>query len=181
MTILVNKEYAQEFLFASKTHLIAFSKPPLRHAKHMLTNILHIVLIIKSPSLLFSLVTKKKKLSQVFLLYFFFLSFFLCLIVFSFLCIPMKFGKRLKQQIEETLPGWQDKFLSYKKLKRLVRLISSSPTLLNRSLEFGKTEAKFVYLLNNEIEKFNSFFMEQEEDFIIRHKVRYTSCTLIFN
>ncbi|CAL5398042.1 unnamed protein product [Camellia sinensis] len=27
-----------------------------------------------------------------------------------------------------------------------------------------------MYLLNNEIEKFNSFFMEQEEDFVIRHK-----------
>lgn len=82
----------------------------------------------------------------------------------------MKFGKRLKQQIEETLPDWRDKFLSYKELKKLVRLISSSPTLLNGSVEYGKAEAGFVYLLNNEIEKFNAFFMEQEEDFIIRHK-----------
>uniref|UniRef100_A0A5B7BXU6 Putative SPX domain-containing protein 3 n=1 Tax=Davidia involucrata TaxID=16924 RepID=A0A5B7BXU6_DAVIN len=77
----------------------------------------------------------------------------------------MKFGKRLKQQIQETLPGWRDKFLSYKDLKKLVRLISSAPPMLNGSLE-----AEFVYLLNNEIEKFNAFFMEQEEDFIIHHK-----------
>uniref|UniRef100_A0A2N9ICE6 SPX domain-containing protein n=2 Tax=Fagus sylvatica TaxID=28930 RepID=A0A2N9ICE6_FAGSY len=82
----------------------------------------------------------------------------------------MKFGKRLKQQIQETLPGWRDKFLSYKELKKLVRLISSAPTLLNGSLEYGKAEEEFVYLLNNEIEKFNAFFMEQEEDFVIRHK-----------
>ncbi|KAK8711176.1 hypothetical protein V6N13_146468 [Hibiscus sabdariffa] len=79
----------------------------------------------------------------------------------------MKFGKWLKQQIEETLPAWRDKFLSYKELKKLVRLISST-----ESPEYGKVdaEAEFVYLLNNEIDKFNAFFMEQEEDFIIRHR-----------
>ncbi|PON61152.1 SPX domain-containing protein [Parasponia andersonii] len=82
----------------------------------------------------------------------------------------MKFGKRLKDQIQETLPDWQDKFLSYKELKKLVKLISSAPTLLNGSTEYDKAEAEFVYLLNNEIDKFNAFFMEQEEDFIIRHK-----------
>lgn len=83
----------------------------------------------------------------------------------------MKFGKRLKQQMQETLPGWRDKFLSYKELKQLVRQISSSPTQSNGSLGYGKAEKEFVYLLNNEIEKFNAFFMEQEEDFVIRHKV----------
>ncbi|KAE8721266.1 SPX domain-containing protein 3 [Hibiscus syriacus] len=79
----------------------------------------------------------------------------------------MKFGKRLKQQIEETLPAWRDKFLSYKELKKLVRLISST-----ESPEYAKqdAEAEFVYLLNIEIDKFNAFFLEQEEDFIIRHK-----------
>ncbi|XVE74053.1 hypothetical protein DITRI_Ditri11bG0167900 [Diplodiscus trichospermus] len=82
----------------------------------------------------------------------------------------MKFGKRLKQQIQETLPTWRDKFLSYKELKKLVRLISSAPPLSAESLEYGKAEAEFVYFLNNEIDKFNAFFMEQEEDFIIRHK-----------
>ncbi|XP_071717480.1 SPX domain-containing protein 3-like [Rutidosis leptorrhynchoides] len=75
----------------------------------------------------------------------------------------MKFGKRLKQHVQETLPGWREMYLNYKDLKKLVRLISSS-------LEIRNSEAEFVYLLNNEIEKFNAFFMEQEEDFIIRHK-----------
>ncbi|KAJ8447318.1 hypothetical protein Cgig2_013095 [Carnegiea gigantea] len=74
----------------------------------------------------------------------------------------MKFGKRLKKQIEETIPSWRDKFLSYKELKQLVRLISSSSG--------NKAESDFVSLLNSEIDKFNSFFMEMEEDFIIRHK-----------
>jgi len=81
----------------------------------------------------------------------------------------MKFGKWLKRQIQESLPGWRDKFLSYKDLKKLVRLISLAPA--NGSSEYGKAEAEFIYLLNSEIEKFNAFFMEEEEDFIIRHKV----------
>ncbi|KAJ0988488.1 hypothetical protein J5N97_006844 [Dioscorea zingiberensis] len=75
----------------------------------------------------------------------------------------MKFGKRLKRQVEETIPAWRDKFLSYKDLKKLVRLISVAPS----SAE-SKAEAEFIYLLNSEIEKFNAFFMEQEEEFIIR-------------
>ncbi|KAK4793776.1 hypothetical protein SAY86_024211 [Trapa natans] len=77
----------------------------------------------------------------------------------------MKFGKLLKQQIQETLPGWRDKFLSYKELKKLVRQISSAP----EELRFSKVEADFVYLLNREVEKFNGFFLEKEEDFIIKH------------
>ncbi|KAK1301803.1 SPX domain-containing protein 5 [Acorus calamus] len=76
----------------------------------------------------------------------------------------MKFGKRLKQQIEETLPEWQDKFLSYKDLKKLVGLISGSSA--------AKAKAKFIHLLDAEIDKFNAFFVEQEEDFIIRQKAR---------
>lgn len=83
----------------------------------------------------------------------------------------MKFGKRLKQQIQESLPGWRDKFLSYKDLKQLLNLISSAPPLLSGSVEYVKAESEFVVLLNEEIDKLNSFFMEKEEDFIIRHKV----------
>ena len=92
----------------------------------------------------------------------------------------MKFGKRLKQQIQESLPGWRDKFLSYKVLKKLVKLISSTPPMTSGSIEFGKAEAEFVYLLNNEIEKFNNFFSEQEEDFVIRDKVRFLFFILFF-
>ncbi|KAL8154672.1 SPX domain-containing protein 3 [Apium graveolens] len=76
----------------------------------------------------------------------------------------MKFGKRLKQHIQETFPDWRDKFLSYKNLKQII------PSLSDGSNECGKSEEEFVCLLNCEIEKFNAFFMEQEEDFIIRNK-----------
>ena len=79
----------------------------------------------------------------------------------------MKFGKRLKQQIEDTLPDWRDKFLLYKDLKKLVRVISRS---IDANADTD-AEVEFVCLLNSEIDKFNSFFMEQEEDFVIRHRV----------
>ncbi|KAG5231187.1 SPX domain-containing protein [Salix suchowensis] len=82
----------------------------------------------------------------------------------------MKFGKRLKQQVQETLPDWRDKYLSYKELKKLVRLISSAPPFSYGSVEHGMAESEFVRLLNSEIDKFNTFFMEQEEDYIIRHE-----------
>ncbi|XP_072982369.1 SPX domain-containing protein 5 isoform X2 [Typha latifolia] len=75
----------------------------------------------------------------------------------------MKFGKRLKRQIEESLPEWRDKFLSYKDLKKLVRLISTTDAS-------PQAEGEFVSLLDAEVEKFNAFFMEQEEEFVIRQR-----------
>ncbi|XP_037424953.1 SPX domain-containing protein 3-like [Triticum dicoccoides] len=76
----------------------------------------------------------------------------------------MKFGKRLKKQVEDSLPGWRDKFLSYKRLKVLVRLVSGS------SPHRAAAEAAFVRLLNDEVDRFNAFFLEQEEEFVIRHR-----------
>lgn len=75
----------------------------------------------------------------------------------------MKFGKRLKRQIEESLPEWRDKFLSYKDLKKLVRLISTTDAS-------PQAEGEFVSLLDAEVDKFNAFFMEQEEEFVIRQR-----------
>lgn len=105
----------------------------------------------------------------------------------------MKFGKSLSNQIEETLPEWRDKFLSYKELKKRLKLIdpkvSEKPNKRQR-LEGGggvggggdgggdsgdggmtKEEAEFISLLEEEMEKFNAFFMEKEEEYIIRLKV----------
>ncbi|XP_045797854.1 SPX domain-containing protein 3-like [Trifolium pratense] len=72
----------------------------------------------------------------------------------------MKFAKRYIDDIKEKQPGWRDKLLSYKELKRLVRRIGDD----------GNSEAEFMCLLNNEIDKFNEFFIEKEEEFIIRQK-----------
>ncbi|XP_062205631.1 SPX domain-containing protein 3-like [Phragmites australis] len=79
----------------------------------------------------------------------------------------MKFGKRLKKQVEESLPEWRDKFLAYKRLKKLVRLVSAGGSSPPRG---GGAEAAFVRLLIGEVDRFNAFFMEQEEDFVIRHR-----------
>ncbi|XP_042408207.1 SPX domain-containing protein 3-like isoform X1 [Zingiber officinale] len=75
----------------------------------------------------------------------------------------MKFGKRLKEQIEETLPAWRDEFLSYKDLKQLVKLIPEAQPC-------SKVEAEFIELLNFEIDKLNAFFVGREEEFIIRQR-----------
>ncbi|WVZ58787.1 hypothetical protein U9M48_009017 [Paspalum notatum var. saurae] len=93
----------------------------------------------------------------------------------------MKFGKRLQKQVEESLPEWRDKFLAYKRLKRLLRLVvsstaaassSSSPRRISGIAGAVAAEAAFVRLLDAEVDRFNAFFMEQEEDFVIRHRAR---------
>ena len=80
----------------------------------------------------------------------------------------MKFGKRLKKQVEESLPEWRDKFLAYKRLKQLVRLVSSSSGDVGGG---GGGEAEFVRLLDGEVDRINAFFLEQEEEFVIRQRV----------
>jgi SPX domain protein involved in polyphosphate accumulation len=97
----------------------------------------------------------------------------------------MKFGKSLSNQIEETLPEWRDKFLSYKELKKKLKLmeprsVENRPNKRSRSdsnsvdtdptVGMTKEELDFISLLEDELEKFNSFFVEQEEEYIIRLK-----------
>lgn len=107
----------------------------------------------------------------------------------------MKFSKSLGILIEEALPEWRDNFLSYKDLKKQLKLIypkdgDRPPTkrprlsedeartdggdLADENSEGGdvsKEVADFVRLLENEMEKFNSFFEEKEEEYVIRWKV----------
>ncbi|KAI5083065.1 hypothetical protein GOP47_0002808 [Adiantum capillus-veneris] len=154
----------------------------------------------------------------------------------------MKFGKRLQSQLEETLPEWRDKYLSYKQLKKRLKQLSapecfteaafSSPEreggarilqdeasittsraadngsppgnvpVLSEgqdssvnggsvtgaksssgsaggavseclhpdlaSMDLSAEEADFIHLLNAELEKFNTFFIEKEEEYVIR-------------
>nr|GMC65213.1 SPX domain-containing protein 1-like [Ipomoea batatas] len=108
----------------------------------------------------------------------------------------MKFGKSLSIQIEETLPEWRDKFLSYKELKKRLKLIEPKGSSASAGDEGGvarpnkrpklavagdsngggekeamtEAEVDFVKLLEDELEKFNSFFVEKEEEYIIRLK-----------
>ncbi|KAF5482170.1 hypothetical protein F2P56_002759 [Juglans regia] len=97
----------------------------------------------------------------------------------------MKFGKSLSIQIEETLPEWRDKFLSYKELKKKLKLLepkggerptkrprveTGDPTSGDGKESRSKEEIDFERLLENELEKFNAFFVEKEEEYIIRLK-----------
>ncbi|KAI3802994.1 hypothetical protein L1987_31141 [Smallanthus sonchifolius] len=101
----------------------------------------------------------------------------------------MKFGKSLSNQIGETLPEWRDKFLSYKELKKRLKLIkpqdkssddcnrpakrtriSDDDSTATARGELSKEEIDFVQLLEQEVEKFNSFFVEKEEEYIIKLK-----------
>ncbi|KVI01283.1 SPX, N-terminal [Cynara cardunculus var. scolymus] len=117
----------------------------------------------------------------------------------------MKFGKSLSNQIEETLPEWRDKFLSYKELKKRLKLINpqgkSSGDVCNRAAKrlrfsgggagdwtvvdggMSMEEVDFVELLEKEIEKFNLFFVEKEEEYIIKLKaqklIALFSCLLV--
>ncbi|PHU22087.1 SPX domain-containing protein 1 [Capsicum chinense] len=90
----------------------------------------------------------------------------------------MKFWKILKAHIEETLPEWQDKFLCYKDLKKELKLIypqdGDRPKKRQRLDDDDKVSKEmndFVKLLEEEIHKFNTFFVEKEEDYIIHLRV----------
>ncbi|TVU02509.1 hypothetical protein EJB05_51994 [Eragrostis curvula] len=90
----------------------------------------------------------------------------------------MKFGKSLNNQIVETLPEWRDKFLSYKDLKKRLKLLGGAGERARKRQRVGDgsppamtaEEAAFVALLEAELDKFNGFFLEKEEDYVIRQK-----------
>ncbi|CAL9130937.1 unnamed protein product [Musa textilis] len=92
----------------------------------------------------------------------------------------MKFGKDFRNHLEETLPEWRDKFLAYKALKKLIKHLPQPPPPplgvdppdepprgAARPLD-AALEAWFVGILNEELEKFNDFYVDKEEDFVIR-------------
>lgn len=101
----------------------------------------------------------------------------------------MKFGKEFKNHLEETLPEWRDKFLCYKPLKKLLKNIPSTPSVdaqlphEQRPVFAEATDTAvdhdhqqpainlqdwFVGILNEELEKFNDFYVDKEEEFVIR-------------
>ncbi|CAI5536076.1 unnamed protein product [Closterium sp. Naga37s-1] len=99
----------------------------------------------------------------------------------------MKFGKRLRDQEEDTLPEWRGKFLRYKELKKRLKTISTesperelegaeqpldlcdeSSDIVRRALFSGSSEDPFVQLLLSELDRFNDFFADKEEEFVIR-------------
>ncbi|XP_041022753.1 SPX domain-containing protein 2-like [Juglans microcarpa x Juglans regia] len=100
----------------------------------------------------------------------------------------MKFWKILSSLIGETLPEWRDKYLSYKDLKKYLNRFypkddPNNPPAKRRRLDldlYVSSDAPvclpelskdyFLRLLEDEVEKFNGFFVDKEEDYIIRVK-----------
>lgn len=91
----------------------------------------------------------------------------------------MKFGKSLSNQIEKTLPQWRDKFLSYKELKKKLKLVEAAPKSSEErpakrarlDADMSVEEIDFRNSLEQELHKFNTFFEEKEEECIIKLKV----------
>ncbi|KAF4377289.1 hypothetical protein F8388_012390 [Cannabis sativa] len=96
----------------------------------------------------------------------------------------MKFWKILSSLLEEIFPEWRDRFLSYKSLKKQLKSFypkPGNPSSPKRSklshaeeeeeeAEVTEEVAVFLKLLNDEIHKFNEFFVQKEEDYIIAWK-----------
>ncbi|KAL6994200.1 SPX domain-containing protein, partial [Sarracenia purpurea var. burkii] len=118
----------------------------------------------------------------------------------SLLKFGMKFGKEFRTHTEETLPEWRDKFLCYKLLKKLLKHVPTTADSLlphaddddddassaiggdehpNRSLHpvppLADLHDWFVKIIGEELEKFNDFFVDKEEEFIIRLQVTFAS------
>ncbi|KVI02458.1 hypothetical protein Ccrd_019148 [Cynara cardunculus var. scolymus] len=101
----------------------------------------------------------------------------------------MKFGKEFGIHLEQTLPEWRDKYLCYKLLKRFLKRIPN-PTAVDSDHNPPPPDAAvdrdfpplpphladlqewFVRILDEEIEKFNDFYVDKEEEFVIRFKER---------
>ncbi|PSS17859.1 SPX domain-containing protein [Actinidia chinensis var. chinensis] len=73
----------------------------------------------------------------------------------------MKFGKSLRNEIAKALSAWENEFISYKELKKQLNLIAQ---------QAAGERIGFITLLDSELEKVNKFFIEKEEEYIIRGK-----------
>ncbi|KAG5535131.1 hypothetical protein RHGRI_023045 [Rhododendron griersonianum] len=99
----------------------------------------------------------------------------------------MKFGKEFRTHLEETLPEWRDKFLCYKVLKKLLKHVPTTaadsllPLADQSSSAVDEADGNippvpplaglhdwFVRIIDEELEKFNDFFVDKEEEFVIR-------------
>lgn len=91
----------------------------------------------------------------------------------------MKFGKEFSIHLEETLPEWRDKYLRYKPLKKLLKNFPDSSSVANFPPPAADATGAspplpqhlqewFVKILSEELEKFNDFYVDKEEEFVIR-------------
>ncbi|CAL9074417.1 unnamed protein product [Musa textilis] len=87
----------------------------------------------------------------------------------------MKFGKDFRRFLEQTLPEWRDKFLPYKPLKKLIKHLPPPPQAEGPPRPTGGAarplaaalDAWFAAVLNQQLKKFNDFFVDEEEYYVI--------------
>lgn len=104
----------------------------------------------------------------------------------------MKYGKRLREEIERCLPEWRGEFISYKQLKKQLNLIDPVSRAKKRSrisiedlLHAGNGRVdvnfmRFTQLLDVELHKVNTFYIDKEEDYVIRLKVYNKDLSSLF-
>ena len=89
----------------------------------------------------------------------------------------MKFGKQIQRQ-QLDLPEYASSFLNYKHLKKLIKQLSATPTLLAQGVP-GPEDAQaalranrevFFFSLEREISKVNQFYLQKEAEFSLRLK-----------
>ena len=73
----------------------------------------------------------------------------------------MKFGHQLASVVNNTAEDIRDKFLQYKALKKTLKSIPSG----NDNPEIEK---EFIRLLQHEVMKFNEFFINKEEELVMK-------------
>lgn len=79
-------------------------------------------------------------------------------------------------KIEQSFPEWRGEFISYKQLKRQLNLTDPKRRpYKNRRITSPDILDQFILLLNHELDKVNRFYLDKEEDYIIRLKVLFIS------
>lgn len=86
----------------------------------------------------------------------------------------MKHGKKHRAEVAKSLPEWRHEFMSYRALKREVKLINPIHFNSNgkkRSGSWATEGMGFALLLARELDKINAFYIDKEEDCIIGFRV----------
>ncbi|XVF24800.1 hypothetical protein REPUB_Repub13aG0158900 [Reevesia pubescens] len=87
----------------------------------------------------------------------------------------MKHGKKHRAEVAKSLPEWERKFMSYKALKKKVKVINPHLNGNQRSRAGNEgylptQDMGFTLLLDKELDKINTFYIDKEEDYIIRFR-----------
>lgn len=90
----------------------------------------------------------------------------------------MKHGKKLRAEVARSLPQWERMFIAYKALKQEVNLIN--PHSRSGTANLPTEDMGFTLLLDRELDKINTFYIDKEEDYIIRFRVLLINQNFVF-